>query len=128
MDEQHDERPTAAAAPDSPTAAAAPDAPAAAAAPDGHADTGEHPEVTAALAAEPLEAMPPQVLSGLLATVAGEVRRRAEGEATRERAAAIAASLERSNVGSFGVNVPRRPTVPHVSTGPGITAGPSDCG
>ncbi len=72
-------------------------------------------EVTAALAGAGPEPVPPPVLARMLATVDAEVRRRREGEATRERAAAIAASLQRSNVGTYGVNVPRRPTLPHVT-------------
>lgn len=76
--------------------------------------TEEQRAVTEALAAAPPEPVPTDVLAGLLATVQSEVERRAEGEATRERAAAISATLQRSARGTFGVNVPRRPTVPHV--------------
>ncbi|SDD34963.1 hypothetical protein [Auraticoccus monumenti] len=76
-------------------------------------DAEEQRVVAEALAAAPPEPVPADVLSGLLATVRAEIERRAEGEATRERAAAISATLQRSARGTYGVNVPRRPTVPH---------------
>ncbi|RCK70318.1 hypothetical protein DT076_06600 [Desertihabitans brevis] len=68
------------------------------------------PDWLADASAEPV---PADVLRRMLGTVEAEVQRRAEGETTRERAAAIAASLERTNRGTYGINVPRRPTVPH---------------
>lgn len=76
-------------------------------------DADEQRTVAQALAAAPSDPVPADVLARMLATVRSEVGRRDEGEATRERAAAISASLERSARGTYGVNVPRRPTVPH---------------
>jgi hypothetical protein len=78
------------------------------------------------LRSTPEETVPPDVLQRLLGTVDAEVGRREEGETTRERAAAIAASLERTNTGTFGLNPPRRPTVPHVvEQHPGTVVEPS---
>lgn len=74
--------------------------------------------LSALLGRVPDQPIPADVLDGLLGAVQGEVERRAQGRATQERAEAISAAMERSNQGTFGVNVPRHPTVPHVTDRP----------
>lgn len=91
-----------------------PDQPEHADRPEGE-DLGEQTEVRAVLADAAAAPMPPEVLAGLLDVVQAEARRREEGETTRERAAAISSSLERTNQGTFGLNVPRRPTLPQAA-------------